>query len=197
MSEGTDSARGANPPTRESLALDRGAQLAKRGILLGVALTAVGVVMIVVHVVVVVGIVGVIVGPAFAWSGARGLRLLPDARGALATPPLALRLKVDKRRGYAAIPYSSVSLWPFEDDSSGAAVAVFGWQWSTPRIFNADRLPAEIYGEPAKGSVVVASCESGIVVGRIKHSRFADHGIEPARRAPALIRWLTRPRTLS
>lgn len=129
------------------------------------------------HVGVVFGFVGVLGGPFFLLVGSSWLRLLPSARVALRQVPVEARLEVQVLKGGYGFNRSTMArLWPAAQADRWLAKFSETMHWQTPRLLAVDRVPAQVYGQPTPGAVVVASCSQGVVVGRLKRSHFQTGG---------------------
>ena len=141
----------------------------------------------------VAGGAGLFLGACAFLGGLIWWRMLPAARRSLSATPVDVRLEVMVRRGYALMPSMAAQLWP-SDSVSSAVLAQLGSQWSWPRYRAVDKLPAQVYGAPTKGAVVVVSCPETVLVGRIRWSRFGDD--RPLRPMPPVLAWLMKERRL-
>jgi len=165
--------------SREIAFLDEMHEQATRWAGGGAAATVVGAILLagnlLGHLGVVFGFVGVLGGPFFVAVGLAWFRLLPAAREALTMAPIEARLEVQiAKGGYGFSRSTMAKLWPAGSNDRWLAKFSETMHWQTPRLFSADRVPAHVYGAPARGAAVVASCSQGVVVGRIRRSHF--HG---------------------
>ena len=141
-----------------------------------------------------IGGVSVLVGPGLLWAAFRWSKVIPQARAALQTTPIEARLKVEVRRGYAAIPYTTGELWP--TGIADRPIAQFGTMtWCRPRFQAVHKTPARVYGAPVRGAAVVVSSPDNMLIGRVKRSQFGVDG--PAPTMPRAMRFLLKRRDLS
>lgn len=123
---------------------------------------------------VILGSVAAGCGLFFVWFGFAWLKLLPKARVALTMPPVDVRLETRRNPGLLRRT-TFAQLWP-KDSVTPPSLAQFSetMHWAKPRYVMADKVPAQVYGYPVAGAVVVASCAEGVVIGRIKRSHFGE-----------------------
>lgn len=125
------------------------------------------------HLGVIVGFVGIIGGPIFVSGGLGWFRLIPKAEQALKLPPQEVRLDVRLvQGGYGSRGYTMARLRPA--GSGGRTLAKFSstMHWQIPRYLIVTDVPAQLYGVPRGGAVVVACCPQGVIAGRLKRSIF-------------------------
>jgi hypothetical protein len=163
--------------SREGALLDEMYARATRLVLAGLAGVAIGVVLrlgdLGGHLGLVFGWVGVLGGSFFVLIGLGWFRLLPAAREALTQSPIAARLEVKVLKGgYGFSRFTMARLWPAGPSDQWLANFSETMHWQTPRFLTVDRVPAKVYGAPVRGAAVVVSCPQGVVVGRIRGSRF-------------------------
>ena len=129
------------------------------------------------HLGLVFGWVGVLGGPYFLLIGLTWFRLLPTAHKALAEAPIDARLEVKLvKGGYGFKRFTMARLWPAASNDQWLATFSETMHWHSPGLLAVNRVPARVYGVPARGRVIVASCSQGVVVGRIRRSHL-ERGI--------------------
>jgi hypothetical protein len=186
--------------SREIAFLDDMKEWALRWILRGATAAAIGAILLAAHLLghlgVVFGFVGVLGGPFFVVVGLLWLRLLPAARKALEEVPLEARIEVGILKGGYGFSRSTMArLWSPGPDSYWLAKFSETMHWQTPRLLTVNRVPAQVYGAPTRGAAVVVTCSEGVVVGRIRGSRFGKPPPAPKPMSP-LRASLQKPRSL-
>jgi hypothetical protein len=175
--DGADVAIENSDLSRELALLDEMHERATHLALGGPAAAAIGAVLLAGdlggHLGLVFGWVGVLGGPLFFFFGLAWFRLLPAAREALTETPIDVRLEVKLLRGgYGFKRFTMARLWPAVPSDQWLANFSETMHWQAPRLLTVNRVPARVYGAPTRGTAVVVSCSQGVVIGRIRRSRF-------------------------